>query len=101
MTATEGEPEPSAAERLAHDLPLLGTLAEQAYQLGQRHRHDEIALFGDAGYVYWDQGSSRLMSTLGVTSPTTGENWRERQLVVEAYCDALESPDPPEIEPDF
>jgi hypothetical protein len=101
MTEPGCKLEPLATEPLAHDLPLQAALAEQAYQLGHQHRHDGMAPFGDAGYVYWDEGSARLLSTLGVTSPTTGQNWRERLLVVEAYCDALESPDPREVEPEL
>jgi hypothetical protein len=99
MTRTEGGPAPFAAESPAHDLPQPGTLAEQAQQLGQQHRHNEITPFGDAGYAYWDEGSARLLNTLGVTSPTTGENWHDRLLVVEAYCDALDPPDTGDAEP--
>ena len=96
---TEGGPEPFTAESPAHDLHQQGTLAAQAHQLGQQHRHQGIAPFGDADSVYWDEGSARLLNTLGVTSPTTGENWHDRLLVVEAYCDALEPPGTGDAEP--
>lgn len=101
MAGTEGERESFGTEPPARDLPLHGTLAGHAYELGHLHRRDGIAPFGDADYVYWDEGSARLLSTLGVTTPTTDENWRERLLVVEAYCNALDPPDACDVEPEF
>jgi hypothetical protein len=44
-------------------------LIAQAQRLGQQHRAAGIAPFGDAGYVFWDEGSARLPGALGATSP--------------------------------
>jgi hypothetical protein len=75
------------------------TLADRAIQLGLQHRAAGTTPFGDAHYVYWDQGSGRLLSALGVTSPATSDNAGWRQHLVGVYCDALETPETGDVEP--
>jgi hypothetical protein len=43
---------------------------------------------GYVSYVYWDEGSARLMDDLGETSETTDANWAERIELARAYCEA-------------
>jgi hypothetical protein len=74
-------------------------LIEQAQRLGQQHRAAGIAPSGDATYVFWDEGSARLLGALGVTSPTTDDNAPGRFRVVGAYCDALGGREAGDIEP--
>jgi hypothetical protein len=96
MAAEDGQPEPVAAGPAADGLIGHADLIEQAQRLGQQHRAAGIAPFGDAGYVFWDEGSARLLGALGVTSPTTDDNAPGRFRVVNTYCDALDARD---IEP--
>ena len=58
-----------------------------------------VSPFGDAGYVFWDEGSARLLGALGVTSPTTDDNAPGRFRVVNTYCDALDTREAGDIEP--
>jgi hypothetical protein len=99
MARQEGDADASDLERSADDVIKQEALADQAVQLGCQHRDAETAPFGDADYVYWDEGSSRLLSALGIDSPTTSDNvgWRER--LVRAYCDALEPAEADDVEP--
>jgi hypothetical protein len=92
---------------------------EAARQLGAEHGQARITPFGVPGhaypgsgrdgdpsypeYVYWDEGSARLLDALGETGDTTGENYPSRTALVNAYCDAYEtarhSPGTPGIPP--
>ena len=71
MTGQKGEAEPFTPEPATDDVTVPETLADQAVQLGLQHRAAGTTPFGDAHHVYWDEGSARLLSALGVTSPTT------------------------------
>jgi hypothetical protein len=99
MAAEDGQPEPVAAGPAADGLMGDAELIEQAQRLGQQHRAAGIAPFGDAGYVFWDEGSARLLGALGVTSPTTDDNAPGRFRVVNTYCDALGARQAGDIEP--
>jgi hypothetical protein len=99
MTGQKGEAKPFAPGPAADDMTAHETLAGQATQLGLQHRAAGTTPFGDAHYVYWDQGSARLLSKLGVTSPTTSVNAGWRQHLVSAYCDALEASETGDVEP--
>jgi hypothetical protein len=99
MTGQEGELDPFAARRATNHLTAQQELAEQARQLGQQHRTAAITPFGDADYVYWDEGSARLLNALGITSPTTDDNAPGRQALVDAYCGALEPREAEGVEP--
>lgn len=93
MAEQEGEAELSAAQPIADDATTGEALAGQAAELGRQHRAADITPFGDAHYVSWDEGSARLLTALGVTSPTTSDNADSRQRIVDAYCDAIEPPE--------
>ena len=69
MTGQKGEAEPFTPEPATDDATVHETLADQAVQLGLQHRAAGTTPFGDTHHVYWDQGSARLLSALGVTSP--------------------------------
>jgi hypothetical protein len=99
MARQEGDADVPAPGRSADGVIKQEALLDQAVQLGYRHRDAETAPFGNADYVYWDEGSSRLLSALGIDSPTTSDNvgWRER--LVRAYCDALEPTEADDVEP--
>ena len=99
MTQMEGGPKLFATGPVPDDLAVPTALAEQAHRLGQQHRDTGITPFGDAHHVCWDEGSARVLSALGVTSPTTRDNVPERQWIVNAYCGALEPPDTGDVEP--
>jgi len=99
MAAEDGQPEPVTAGPAADGLMGDAELIEQAQQLGQQHRAAGIAPFGDAGYVFGDEGSARLLGALGVTSPTTDDNAPGRFRVVNTYCDALDAREAGDIEP--
>jgi hypothetical protein len=99
MAGQEGNLEPSAEGPVTDDLAMQAELAGQARQLGQQHCAAGITPFGDAGYVRWEEGSARLMTALGETSPTTGSNAAVRYRVVEAYCGELEAPGAGDVEP--
>ena len=99
MAGQEGNLEPSAGGPDTGNLAVHEELAGQARQLGQRHRTAQITPFGDAGYVRWDEGSARLLTALGETSPTTASNAPGRYRVVEAYCGGLEEPGGGDAEP--
>ena len=88
MAAEDGQPEPITGDPATNGVTGRADLIEQAQRLGQQHRAAGMAPFGDAGYVFWDEGSARLLGALGVTSPTTDDNAPERFRVVDAYCDA-------------
>lgn len=68
--------------------------AGQARWLGQQHRSAAATPFGDVEHVYWDEGSARLLSALGITSATTADSTPGRQRLIDAYCDALEGREP-------
>jgi hypothetical protein len=91
MAGQESEREPFAAGPVTGDLAVQEELAEQARHLGQQHRAAAITPFGDARHVSWDEGSARLLTALGATSPTTEDNAPGRYRAVDAYCDALEA----------
>jgi hypothetical protein len=99
MTGQKGEAEPFAPGPATDDVTVHEALADQATQLGLQHRAAGTTPFGDAHHVHWDQGSTRLLSQLGVTSPTTSDNAGWRQHLVSAYCDALEPPETGGVEP--
>jgi hypothetical protein len=99
MAAKDGQPELVTAGPAADGLMGDAELIEQAQRLGQQHRAAGIAPFGDAGYVFWDEGSARLLGALGVTSPTTDDNAPGRFGVAAAYCDALGACEAGDIEP--
>ena len=84
MAGQEGNLEPFAEEAVTDNLTMQEKLAGQARQLGQQHRTAGITPFGDAGWVRWDEGSARLLTALGETSPTTGSNAPGRYRAVEA-----------------
>jgi hypothetical protein len=78
-------------------------LLDAARRLGQQHGHDGTTPFGQTGheygnaadngytsYVYWDEGSARLLDVLGDTGDTTAENHGPRAEVVSAYCTAYD-----------
>jgi hypothetical protein len=69
-------------------------LAGRARWLGQQHRSAAASPFGDVEHIYWDEGSARLLSALGITSATTADNASGRQRLAGAYCDALEGREP-------
>jgi hypothetical protein len=99
MASQEGDADAPAPERSADDVIQQEALVDHAAQLGYQHRDAETASFSNADYVYWDAGSGRLLSALGIDSPTTSDNvgWRER--LVRAYCDALEPTEADDVEP--
>jgi hypothetical protein len=79
-------------------------LLDTARRLGQQHGRDGTTPFGEPGhvygdaddngytsYVYWDEGSARLLDALGDTGDTTAENYGPRTVVVSAYCDAYDA----------
>lgn len=99
MTGQKGDAEPLAPGPATDDVTADETLAGQATVLGLQHRAAGTTPFGDTHHVYWDQGSGRLLSALGVTSPTTSDNAGSRQHLVSAYCDALETPETGDVEP--
>lgn len=99
MTGQKGEAELFAPGPATDDATAHETLAGQATQLGLQHHAAGTTPFGDAHHVYWDKGSARLLSALGVTSPTTDDNAGWRQHLVSAYCDALEAPETGDVEP--
>ena len=80
-------------DRLAGPVAVAG-LAGRARWLGQQHRCGAASPFGDVGHVYWDDGSARLLSALGITSATAAGNAPGRQRLSGAYCDALEGREP-------
>ena len=84
MPGQEGRPGPPAEGPAAEHPAPAEELAGQARQLGQQHRAAGITPFGDAQYVRWDEGSARLLTALGETSPTTGSNAPGRYRAVEA-----------------
>jgi hypothetical protein len=98
MAAQGDQPEPITGDPATNGMIGDAELIEQAQRLGQQHRAG-IAPFGDADYVFWDEGSARLLDALGVTSPTTGDNAPGRFRVVDAYCDALGGREAGDIEP--
>ena len=69
MTGQKGEAEPFAPASATDDVTVPETLVGQATDLGLQHRAAGTTPFGDAHHVYWDEGSARLLSALGVTSP--------------------------------
>lgn len=99
MAQGQDEPEPFTADPAASDLIADAELHAQAQRLGQQHRAAEIAPFGDARYVTWDEGSARLLDALGVTSPTTDNNAPGRRRAVDAYLGALDRSEAADIEP--
>jgi hypothetical protein len=99
MAGQEGNVEPSDGGPATDHLATQEKLTEQARQLGQQHRAVQITPFGDAEYVRWDEGSARLLASLGETSPTTGSNAPGRYRMVEAYCGELEAPGAGDVEP--
>jgi len=99
MAGQDGQLEPFDAAPVTDDLTMQNELSGQAGQLGQQHRAAAITPFGDAHQVFWDEGSSRLLHVLGVTSPTTGDNAPGRMRAVRAYCDAIEGREAGDIEP--
>ena len=99
MAGHDGQLEPIDAAPVTDDLTVQKELSERAGQLGQQHRAAAITPFGDAHQVFWDEGSSRLLHVLGVTSPTTGDNAPGRMRAVRAYCDAIEGREAGDIEP--
>jgi len=99
MAAEDGQPEPIKGDPATDRVTGHADLIEQAQRLGQQHRAAGIAPFGDAGYVFWDEGSARLLGALGVTSPTADDNAPARFRVVDAYCDALGAREADDTEP--
>ena len=99
MTGQDGEPQPFTAGPAEGGPIGDAELIEQAQRLGHQHRAAGITPFGDAGYVFWDEGSARLLDALGATSPTTGDNAPGRHRMAAAYCDALEPREAGDIEP--
>ena len=99
MAAEDGQPEPIKGDPATNGVTGHADLIEQAQRLGQQHRAAGIAPFGDADYVFWDEGSARLLGALGVTSPTTDDNAPGRFRVVNTYCDALDTREAGDIEP--
>jgi hypothetical protein len=99
MAGQKDNLEPSDGEPVTDNLAMQEELAGQARQLGQQHRAAGITPFGDAGYVRWDEGSARLLTALGETSPTASSNAAGRYRVVEAYCGELEAPGAVDAEP--
>jgi hypothetical protein len=99
MTGQKGEAEPFAPASATDDVTVPETLVGQVTELGLQHRAAGTTPFGDAHHVYWDEGSARLLSALGVTSPTTDDNVGCRLRLVSAYCDALEAPETGDVEP--
>jgi hypothetical protein len=99
MAGQEGEREPFAAGPVADGLTVHEELAKEARHLGQQHRAAAITPFGDAHHVSWEEGSARLLTALGATSPTTEDNAPGRYRAVDAYCDALEARETGDIEP--
>jgi hypothetical protein len=71
----------------------------QARLLGQLHRATGSTPFGDAQHVAWNEGSARLLTALGVTSPTTQASAPGRYRAGEAYCGALEARETSDVEP--
>jgi hypothetical protein len=100
MTGQQRETEPLAPRPDTNAVTSHEALVDQAVQLGRQHRDVGTAPFGDASYVYWDEGSAHLLNALDITSPTTNDNvaWRER--LVGAYCEALKPTETGEVEPD-
>ena len=84
MAGQDGEPEPFTAGPAANDPTGDAAVIQQAQRLGQQHRAAGITPFGDAQQVAWDEGSARLLTALGETSPTTGSNAPGRYRAVEA-----------------
>ena len=68
MAAEDGQPEPITGDPATNGVTGRADLIEQAQRLGQQHRAAGMAPFGDAGYVFWDAGSARLLGALGVPS---------------------------------
>jgi hypothetical protein len=91
MTKQEGELGLAAPGLAAGDLTAEEGLAGQARR---QHRSAAIIPFGDVEYVYWGEGSARLLGALGVTSPTAADSAPGRQRLADAYCDALEGREP-------
>jgi hypothetical protein len=98
MAGHDREPELFTAGPAANGPIADAELIAQAQRLGQQHRAAGITPFGDAGYVFWDEGSARLLDALGATSPTTGDNAPGRHRMAAAYCDALEPREAGDIE---
>jgi hypothetical protein len=98
MAGQDREPEPFTAGPAANGPIADAELIAQAQRLGQQHRAAGIAPFGDAGYVFWDEGSARLPGALGATSPATGDNARAAPMAA-AYCDAPGPREAGDIEP--
>jgi hypothetical protein len=98
MAEQEGGAELFAARPIANDVTTDEALADRAIQLGLQHRAAGSTPLGDAYYVYWDEGSARLLTALGATSPTTRNNAASRQRLVDAYCAAIEPAEASDIE---
>jgi hypothetical protein len=99
MTGRDGERDPLDAGPTTSHLTAQQELAERARQTGLEHRAAAITPFGDADYVSWDQGSAQLLTSLGITSPTTDDNAPGRQALVDAYCNTLEPRETEGVEP--
>jgi len=99
MAPQGSEPEPFTADPAANGPTGDADLIRQAQRLGQQHRAAGITPFGDACYLSWDEGSTRLPGALGATSPTTGGNAPGRHRMAAAYCDALGPREAGDIEP--
>ena len=69
------------------------SLITRALELGRTHRIEDIRPFGPVEFVRWDDGGGDLLRALGETTPTTWENYYEREAAVGAYCDELAGAD--------